>query len=97
MTFPQKGHLHLLGMLAMIDPTTAYMVDTTAQLVALRAEVERLRADAERYRWLRDAHTHHVFVTRMVGGAVIPRFFDAELDALIDAARATAAPGEGRE
>lgn len=46
-----------------------------------------LEADAERYRWLRDVHTHHYTVTRYVGGATIPRFEGAQLDAAIDAAR----------
>lgn len=49
--------------------------------------IKALEADAERYRWLRDVHKHHYTVTRHVGGATIPRFEGAQLDAAIDAAR----------
>ena len=59
------------------------------------ADVERER-DAARYRWLRDVHERHVFVTRMVGGATIPRYAGHDLDALIDEARA-ASSAERRE
>lgn len=49
-----------------------------------RAEAERLRKDAERYRLLRSA-PRHAFVTRCVGGALIPRYEGDALDRLTDA------------
>lgn len=54
---------------------------------ALAVRLEAAERDAERYRWLRNVHAHHFFVTRVVGGATIPRFYGDELDAAIDAAR----------
>jgi len=53
----------------------------------LLAELEACRADAERYRWLRDVHSHHFFVTRHVGSTVLAKFYGQTLDAAIDAAR----------
>jgi len=50
----------------------------------LQARVAELERDAGRYRFLRDAPTKDVTVTRVVGGATIPRYAGNMLDQLID-------------
>lgn len=51
--------------------------------------------DAARYRRLRNDPTHYVFVTRVVGGATIPRYKGEALDDLVDAMGAQAQGVEG--
>lgn len=62
--------------------------DTIERLTRERDEALK---DAARYAWLRHVHDRHFFVTRYVGGAVIPRFDGTVLDAAIDAAMEAAA------
>jgi len=54
-----------------------------------RAEIERLRADAERYRWLRnEGNPYALLVVGKYHATDVRPYYDADLDAAIDAARA---------
>lgn len=58
-----------------------------ARITELEAELSAVMAYAERYQWLRDVHTHHFTVTRVVGALTVPRYDGATLDAAIDKVR----------
>ena len=52
-------------------------------------EIERLRVDAERYRWLRnEGNPYALLVVGKYHATDVRPYYDADLDAAIDAARA---------
>lgn len=72
---------------AEVDAEKAEVFRLQSSHSALYADVEALRADAERYRWLRnEGNPYALLVVGRYHKADVRPFYDAELDAAIDAA-----------